>query len=73
METTPAQPAPLSADPISAIAIKRIIQMAKILAADPEYDKWKVYNAAAHAMKDFYLPAGEYQHAIRELAAALDV
>lgn len=64
---------PLAADGLIAVAVFAIIAKAALVARDPEWDKWRAYEAAKQAIADFSLLADEYERAIKLLAEALNL
>lgn len=55
------------------IAVERMLEQAKLLTRDPEWNKWRVYEVVKQTIADFSLPADEYERAIKLLTEALNI
>lgn len=62
-----------TAEELSAHAVASIIERAKALAKDPEFNKWKVYECAKAMIADCAVTSDEYQQAIKLLVEALNI
>jgi hypothetical protein len=62
-----------TAEELTEVALRKILDDAVMLSRDPEWDKRRVYEVGKASIRELYPTSDEYERAIRLLAETLNI